>query len=265
VSSSPDLLPPGSAETTPDHAWRVAPEELTLTSGDVHVWRARLQGPEMRRPRLALSLSPDEQRRAHRFHFERDRWRFIAGRWTLRTILGRYLECDPARIQFSYGAHGKPELAPTHGDSGLRFNCSHSEEIALYAVTRGRAVGIDVEAVRPISDADTIAEHFFSPGERATLRALPSRERQEAFLHCWTRKEAYLKAVGCGLADPPERVEVTLAPGDPARLQSADADLPQPGCWGLQALPPANGYVSALAVEGHGWRLACWQFVDPGT
>jgi 4'-phosphopantetheinyl transferase len=213
---------------------------------------------------LAHTLSPDERVRAGRFRFERDRRRFVTRRGLLRRLLNGYVGIDPSRLQLGYGAAGKPVLAQISGRSKLRFNLSHSGGLALYAFTLAREVGIDLERTRPVSEAETIAGRFFSTGERKLLRGLPRTQQQEAFLNCWTRKEACLKATGVGFGLPPERIEVSLAPGQPARLLSIDGDPQEAARWCLQNLTPAPGYVAALVVEGHGWRLARRQWPDGG-
>jgi 4'-phosphopantetheinyl transferase len=175
-------------------------------------------------------------------------------------LLSRYLGSEP---HFLYGGGGKPELAATSGGSSFRFNASHSQGLALYAVTRERRVGIDVEALRPLPEAEAIAQLYFSSGENAVLRALPPERRQEAFFLGWTRKEAYLKAVGSGLVQPLECIEVSLAPGEPAILHSIDGDPEVAARWSLQTLSVDFGYVAALAVEGNGYRLACLEAPTP--
>jgi 4'-phosphopantetheinyl transferase len=144
------------------------------------------------------------------------------------------------------------------------FNVSHSDELALFAVASDREVGIDVERVRPVTDPEQIADHFFSAPERTALRAVPPDRRLEAFFDCWTRKEAYVKARGDGLAHPLDQFAVSLGPGEPARfLPVAGYPTPEPSAWSLQALAPGNGYVAALAAEGHGWRTVSRRWPDP--
>jgi 4'-phosphopantetheinyl transferase len=132
--------------------------------------------------------------------------------------------------------------------------------VALYAVTRAREVGIDVELIRSDLKIEQIAERFFSHHEIATLRALPTELRQSAFFRCWTRKEAYIKATGKGLSLPLDQFEVSLTPGEPAALLSTQPDPNEAQRWSLRELTPAPGYAAALAVEGHGWCLACWDW-----
>lgn len=242
--------------------WRPRPADLELGRDEIHVWPAWLDQPPAVVRRLAQSLSGDERLRAERFRFEQDRRRFSVGRGLLREILARYLGVAPSRVEFRIGPYGKPALAGLSSADDFRFNVSHSHGLALYAFGRNREVGVDLEYVRPVPDADEIAERCFAPGERAVLCALPPRERHRAFLRCWTRKEAYIKAVGDGLTRPLDGFEVSLAPGEPARLVSVAAAPGEASRWWLEDLAPAPQYVAALATEGHGWRLACRTWVD---
>jgi 4'-phosphopantetheinyl transferase len=247
--------------TSPDHHWQLPPPDLALSSEEVHVWRASLEQSPERVRELAQMLSHDEMMRAERFYFERDRRRFIVGRGVLRVILGDYLDIEPRQVRFCYGSRGKPYLAEEMGDGALRFNLAHSHELALYGFTRGREIGVDLEYARPLSDANEIAGRFFSARENAVFRKLPKSHEMEAFYNCWTRKEAYLKATGEGLARPLDQFDVSLIPEEPARLLYVEGDPLETARWSLQALSPAPEYVTAVAVEGHGWRLACWQWL----
>jgi 4'-phosphopantetheinyl transferase len=250
-------VPRGSA-TTP--AWQPAAEFPALGEGAVHVWRVFLDQPAECRTELRRLLSADEEVRARRFHFPRDRDRFVVCRGTLRSLLGRYLAHDPGRLRFAYGPHGKPALVTNGATGRLRFNVSHSEGLALVAVTRGREVGVDLERVRPELDAEEIADRYFSAHEIQALRALPRPLRLKAFFHCWTRKEAYLKARGSGLALALDRFDVTLGPGDPAALLANRDDPAEARRWSLRELTPGPGFVGALAVEWHSARLWCWDW-----
>lgn len=246
-----------------DCVWHPPPTNLVLSSNEVHVWRASLDQPTLQFQKLAQMLSADERNRAERFHFEQDRKHFIAGRGILRTLLGYYLGIEPSRLQFHYEVYGKPALE-TCGGNTLRFNLSHSQGLVLYAVTRARSIGIDLEHIRPIAEVEQIAERFFSVRENAVFRALPQSQKQVAFFNCWTRKEAYLKAIGDGLTFPLDQFDVELSPGKPARLLSIKGVRCAVSRWSLQELTPAPEYVAALAVEGHGWLLTCWQWLEGG-
>jgi len=201
--------------------------------------------------------------RARRFHFQRDSERFIVTRGLLRCILGRYLGIEPGRLRFVYNSYGKPALATASDEGALCFNLSHSGGLALYAVARGRQVGIDLERIRAVPEIEQIAQRFFSSREYAAFRSLAAGLRQEAFYSCWTRKEAYIKARGQGLSLPLDQFDVSLVPGEPARLLDVRGDSQDGHHWLLRELEPGPGYVAALAVEGHGWKLKCWHF--PGS
>ena len=225
-------------------------EEELIATDEVHVWSADLDRiPEglLREP-----LSADEQERGRRFHFERDRRRFVATRGLLRRLLGRYLGLDPCRLRFGYGPRGKPFLA---GEDELRFNVSHSGGLALLAFARGREVGVDVERERPVPEAEDIARRYFSPREEAELRRLREGEWTAAFFRCWTRKEAFIKATGDGLSRSLDAFDVTLAPGEPARLLRVEGEPEAARRFWIEDVSPAPGFAGALAVEGSQARV----------
>lgn len=239
-----------------DQRWIRAPCNPALETSEVHVWRAILgdvRGAE-------VWLAPDELQRAARFHFERDRAHFIAARGFLRSVLGSYLNAAPERLRFSYGAHGKPALDGKITDSNLRFNLSHSAGIALIAIARGREVGVDVECIKQSIAGPEIAERFFSSAEVHALRRLPQAQQQGAFFAGWTRKEAYIKAIGAGLFAALDRFTVSLSPHEPAALLTIEDDPDQAAHWQLFELYPGEGYAGALAIEGTASQLRCWQW-----
>lgn len=222
----------------------------------IEVVVARLDlAPEALRASAAL-LSDAERLRASRFAFERDRRRCIVARARLRQLLGVRLDVRPDAVEVVYGERGKPALARRHADSNLRFNVAHSDDVAVYAFARGREIGIDVEAVRVISDADDIAARFFSRRENDAYRALGSRDRPLGFFNCWTRKEAFIKALGDGLYHPLERFDVSLTPSEPARILRV-GNTPGDCCgWQMASFSPVRGFVAALVVES-GRKLPC--------
>lgn len=220
----------------------------------VAVWTVHLAQPPAVVARGGSLLSPDEQARAARFHFDRDREHFIVARAALRLILGECLGAEPATLRFSYSSAGKPSLAPGSGRA-LAFNLSHSHELALVAVTGGRTVGVDVEHARDLPELADIARRFFSPREAAALLARPAAEQPADFLRCWTRKEAYLKARGEGIVAGLDRFDVSFLPGEaPALLRTLD-DPGEAARWTLLDLAPAPGYAAAVAVRGGSARL----------
>ncbi len=237
----------------------VARARWPLPADEVHVWRASLERPVEVVGRMRRLLADDERARADRFRFERDRSRYTVGRALLRSLLGRYLGSAPEDVQFEYGAYDKPHLA----GAGPWFNLSHSGTVALYALTTAAEVGIDVE----LDDADfareRIAERFFSPAEVAVLRSLPESRQPRAFLNCWTRKEAFIKARGDGLSLPLDSFDVTLAPAAPAALVRTAWSREEPGRWRLQDLSDRHaGYIAALALRCDGPRVVKQRTVD---
>lgn len=234
------------------------PKQPELLAGDVHVWCASLEVADAKRHQLHETLSSDEQSRAQRLYFQRDRDRFIVNRGLLRAILSRYVDIAPKDLRFEYASSGKPALVAEQGGDTFRFNVSHSHTLALYAVTLDRDVGIDVEHIRGNFDWQAIAERFFSPNENAVLQTLPIEIRQQSFFLGWTRKEAYIKATGRGLSIPLDQFEVSLAPGEPAALLNTQWNPEDSDRWFLYDLTPSPGYVAALAVAGACSQLHCW-------
>lgn len=244
---------PRSGEAPLVHHWTESPPR-PLRRGEIHVWSSDLDRDDEESRWLADSLSTEEKTRASRFRFDRDRRRYIAGRSTLRAILSTYTGLPPAALEILTDDHGKPALRRPHGDAAgpLRFNVTHSERLALFAVTAESEIGIDVEQMQSLPDADSIAEGYFSPVERAELRNLAAVEKPGGFYRCWTRKEAYLKAIGLGLAAPLDAFAVTLAAAAPARLLHIEGDEQTAAAWMLHSLEPAAGYQGALAIQASG-------------
>lgn len=229
---------------------------IPLPADEVHVWTASRDGPEPDVAAMRGLLDDDERRRADRFVAPRDRRQFAVGRGLLRTILGRYLDRPPAGIRFRTNPHGKPDLDPSADlDPTLRFNIAHSGPLILIGLARGRDLGVDIERVRPDFGGEALAARFFAPGEVATLRGLPVEAKTLAFFHGWTRKEAYIKAKGKGLAIPLDEFEVAIDPARPAALLSTHPDPLDAARWTLVELATEPGYVAAACVEGRGWTL----------
>jgi 4'-phosphopantetheinyl transferase len=239
--------------------WSSPSGELHLADREVHLWRAFLDGQHAAVRRLESVLSDDERVRASRFVSSRDRARFVAARGILRTLLGRYLRKPAASVGLAYEAAGKPRLeAAADPDRAIRFNVAHSGDLAAYAFTLDREVGIDVEAIRSDRAVDQIAERFFSTHEVAELRGVAQELRAEAFFQAWTRKEAYVKARGTGLGIPLNSFDVPVAHGKPDLLVSGDASR-----WTLRSFRPAGGCAGAVVVEGRdlAFRLLTWDSV----
>jgi 4'-phosphopantetheinyl transferase len=243
-----------------------APANLSLANDDIHIWCASLEVPISRTRMLLNTLSPDERKRAGRFHFAKDRKHFIVGRGILRTLLGKYLAIEPGKIQFCYGNYGKPEISYPVGQKKIHFNISHSDGVALFVFTLGRKIGIDIEKVRDISGMVQISKRFFSTNEYHLFSALPQNQMKKAFFNCWTRKEAFLKATGKGLAMPMDSFEVSFMPGEPVSLLNIQSAKKNSANWILRALSCIPGYISAIAVETDRRHRVCWQYnVYPKT
>jgi 4'-phosphopantetheinyl transferase len=270
IDSSPDALLKTDAGTgaekisgaTTGDPFLVPTERLRLDDDEIHIWRRELDQPINIRQGLLDTLNEDERAKAGRFYFDKDRNHFIVARGTLRAILGYYLNLNAARLSFSYGEYGKPMLDKELGEESLRFNISHSGGLALFAVTRGRELGVDLEKIKAGIADEQIAERFFSTGEVRALRELPKHQQDEAFFNCWTRKEAYIKAKGEGLSMPLSDFEVSLVPGQRAALLSTKRDPREAARWSMRELFPGPGFIAAVVAEGSDWRLRCLQWSE---
>lgn len=231
--------------------WQNPSSPPSLTGNRVHVWRASLDLSSCEINSLADILSPDEITRAEKFHFDRHRRRFIAARGILRQLLGDYLVIAPSQVQFCYSDRGKPFLHQSEADS-LNFNVSHSEEYALYGFAFDRAIGVDIEYLRPMPDAESIAKRFFAPAELNHIQNAPPQDRHRIFFQLWTAKEAYLKAIGTGLTNMLDSVEIAFDENSLAYFQSFSGER-QTTNWKLCPCTPAAKYVGAIAIED----LAC--------
>ncbi len=232
--------------------WLPAPKELDLLLNDVHIWRINLNSDELQLQSFRETLSSDEIARAERFYFPEHRQRFMAGRGTLRTILGQYLDIAPKQVEFEYQPRGKPLLAAKFADQGLLFNLSHSQDLALLGVSCQHQIGVDLEYIRTMSDLEGLAKRFFSAREYEYLRLLSPAQQQQIFFRYWTCKEAYLKATGDGLVQL-EEIEIDLTPNQPSKLLVS-------GDWSLRELTPANNFAAAVVVAGSNIHLHCWEY-----
>jgi 4'-phosphopantetheinyl transferase len=244
-------------------SWSRPVRDLALQKDEVHIWLAWLDVERQERTRLSSYLSKDEVSRVERFVFPRDRDHFIVARGRLRELLGKYLHCPPNAVQFKTGRYGKLSLLDDRDP--LRFNLSHSHGLALYGFCMGRELGIDTEKIRPGFVGEGIAERYFSARERRELSELSKELRDTAFFLCWTRKEAYIKAHGDGLQIALDSFDVSLKPGEPETLRSADS-----GRWSLRSFAPAPEFVAAIIVEGEIGSTRFWSaepdyIVSPGA
>lgn len=221
---------------------------IAVPDADVHIWWLSLESEEPEVEQAALLLSAEERARAGRYHFARDRRRFVLARAFLRTLLAEYTGEEPDRVFLRLSPAGKPFLA---NRSDLHFNLSHSEDRGVLAVA-SRPVGVDLEKIRHIPEALAIAEHLFTTSEMRALRAFPETQRSEAFLRCWTRKEAYVKARGGGLSTPLDSFHVTLDRGSAelTLLEEHGAEK-----WKLHDVEAGPGWAAASAVDRESARL----------
>lgn len=198
----------------------------------------------------ATSLTEEERSRAARLVMPGHGARFIAARACLRRILGGCLGRDPAALRFDLGPHGKPHVQDA---ADFAFNLSHSGNLAAAATTQGMPVGIDIERIRPV--ADGLAARFFAAAESTALDHIAPAARPAAFHACWTRKEAYIKATGIGLATPLDSFAVSLHPSEPARLLWVDGDAGAPERWQMHDFTPSDGFAGAIAAPRVGWQV----------
>jgi 4'-phosphopantetheinyl transferase len=226
---------------------------MQLDDKEVHVWKVGLLVPDREVLERAALLSVDERERSSRFRFGCHARRFIVTRATLRAILAKYVGGPAAEIRFHYGKSGKPRLHTPEGN--IRFNLSHSEEYAVFAVSRGREVGVDLEWMKEDKDLERLSQRFFSPHEQGAIAQLPAARQTHAFYRCWTCKEAYIKATGDGLALPLNQFDVCADPLQPANLIATRPDASEAIRWSLRDLAVPDGFAGAIAGEGRNWDV----------
>jgi 4'-phosphopantetheinyl transferase len=220
-----------------------------LAPGHVHVWRADLRDAEPMLASLDRLLSDDERARADRFRFARDRRRYVTSRGFLRRVLALYTGEEPDGIRFDYGAHGKPFLATVRNAAPIGFNVAHTDELTLFAIAATQEIGIDVERIRSDLDVFELADAAFSAGEVADLGGRPAEEQEEAFFAGWTRKEAFVKATGCGLSSRLDAFSVALDPvWSDGLLQDIGMEIGP--SWSMATLRPSASHVGAVVVRG---------------
>lgn len=232
---------------------------MQLNQDELHVWLANLEIASQQLGELERTLTADEIARADSFYFDRDRRGFTAARGILRAIVASYLETTPAALRFSYTEFGKPRLEGSQNNRDLSFNLSHSGGLLLIAVAAARDVGVDIETIDDSVRTAEVAKSFFSTNEIASLERLPRSLQIAGFFHCWTRKEAYIKARGMGLSIPLDSFDVSLNPGEPAAL-IATRDSADVSNWKIENLEIDSGYAAAVAAYGHDWRVSRWKW-----
>ncbi len=227
---------------------------VTLRDDEVHIWDIAISEFSDRQDSMGPVLAPHEADRAARFRFARDRSRYVVSHWFVRKLLADYLAASPQHLSFVAGRWGKPALQGAAGVAPLEFNLSHSGDVALLAVSRGRQVGVDVEEWNGNVAYDRLAAFCFSPTECRELAALPQERKAGAFFAGWTRKEAFIKATGVGVDFGLDYFDVSLSPGD-ARLLADRRDVASVAAWGMQNVPMPHGYSAAIVARGTEWSL----------
>lgn len=235
-------------------------DAVEFSADSVHIWIARLDIPSVQIQDLRNILSKDELDRAKRFSVEQHRTHFIAGRGFLRLILSRYLEISPDLIRFRYTSFGKPILDIQPEEKTLHFNLSHSNGIALYAFSKGSKIGIDIEYLQHQIAFKQLSEQFFAPNEIKVLRVLSDAKQRMMFFQLWTRKEAYIKAIGQGLSFPLNQFDVSQSPDTPVLHLNTTEDV---GLgltrWYVKNFIPLEAYMAAIALEGNHHHFSYFQ------
>ncbi len=240
--------------------FRSAAGRIDLGPDQAHAWFISMESGSADQGDLSQLLSSDEKERAGRFHFEKDRKVFIIGRGALRLLLAGYTDRDAASLRFNYSSYGKPSLPGPAGPDNPAFSVSHSGTKILLAFSPGHPIGVDIEQVRRSPDLEDLARRYFSAAESGLFLSLPEADRPEAFTSCWVRKEAFLKAQGQGLSFGLDRFEVSLRPGDSARLVRIRDDEAEAKKWTLYDLPVDSGYKAALATRARPGTLSCFHW-----
>lgn len=230
--------------------WQAPPKKVKLEPNEIHVWRACLDRSWFPLQQMHNILSDREQSRADRFVFKRDRHRYIAGRGILRLLIGNfYLNKPPQQLTFGYGTKGKPFLIQSKSKDRIEFNQSESHGTALYAFTLSNEIGIDIEYMRPVADMQQIVDRNFSEYEKSSFNGLKTNAKLDGFFNCWTRKEAFIKAIGQGLYFPLDQFDVSLSPGIPAQLLRVSECQEDITKWTLIEFTPKTGFKAALATK----------------
>ncbi|MDJ0660069.1 MAG: 4'-phosphopantetheinyl transferase superfamily protein [Crocosphaera sp.] len=236
--------------------WKNPLQNLTINPQEVHIWKKNLEQPSINVQNGFQMLNEAERNKAQRFRFEKHQKRFTIARSSLKHILSLYLSISPQEIEFEYNDYGKPQLLEQINNINLQFNVSHSENIAIYGITCRYLIGVDVEYIRPMLEADNLAKRFFSEKEFEYIRELSPEEKDKGFFRLWTAKEAYLKAIGQGISGGLDKVEISI--DEPIRfIKLSESDHIN---YKLFYLTPHDNYLGAIAVQNnqqiyHYWEL----------
>lgn len=234
--------------------------KLNISCKEIHVWSASSEASKSQLEFLLPLLSPDEVTRATKFYFQKDFERFITARGILRVILSYYVDIEPGNIRLNYNSYGKPAVLADSNQLRINFSLSHSERLILYAITCERKIGVDLEYVRVNVDYLKTAKYFLSKREYMEFCSLSAEQWPESLLNCWTRKEAYIKAVGKGFSICSNSFDVSFAPHQVARLIKAHEQESEPCKWTIVNLYPGKNYVGALVAETGDWDLTYYRW-----
>jgi len=243
-------------------SFKIPPSEPNLTSDIIHIWFAVLDQPVSEISGFVKTLSKDETIRAGRFHFQKDRNRFIARHGILRTILGCYLGVKASELQFYHGKAGKPATSEIFGKRAIHFNISHSDGVALFAFARKYEIGVDIERIRDISESEQIVEQFFSARDKFFYHALPQEKRRDAFFNCWARQEAFTKGIGQGLSWPLNKFDVMPVTGEWYSPQTVEGAPKGVSDWSIQSLNLDREYAGALAINRKNFTLRSFEWMN---
>ena len=231
-------------------------EPESLADDEVHIFYADVDSLLCCAGILENTLSDKENFIKDGFLFLKDKCNYIFSRGLLRVILGGYLGDEPKNLVFINGPHGKPILDGGSSRDAIRFSVSHSNRRVLYAINRGREIGVDIEKIRPEFSFEEISDTCFSAREAAFLRTLPVHDRKDLFFTYWTLKEAFMKGTGKGFSLPLNRFEISH---DPPKVLSLQGDSEAAARWSIRNLHLEPGYAAALAVEGPDLPIRCWK------
>jgi 4'-phosphopantetheinyl transferase len=242
-------------------SFELPPSDLTLRADEIHIWIGELDQPVSEFNRFLQTISLDERMRAGWFHFQEKANRYIIRHGMLRMILGRYMGVKASALRFHHGKHGKPAMSEIIGKENIRFNLSHSEEVAIFAFARNQEIGVDIEHIRDIPEMEQIVKRFFSARDQIFYSALPRDKRREAFFHYWTSKEAFIKALGEGLSRSLEKIDVTLVPGEGNDLHISAGEPCKESGWSIHTIRPAQEYAGALAIQSENLTLRSFKWM----
>jgi 4'-phosphopantetheinyl transferase len=222
---------------------------MHISDDEIHVWHVSLNQPSFQIEKMSDILSEEEWKRITEYRFNQFRIRYILCRGFLRTILGRYVGINPKVIHFEYGDYGKPVIRGVGGEHRVQFNLAHSGDLAVYAITAKSRIGVDVEYVETFPEMASVATNIFSLREQKAWMALPEEMKKFAFYNGWTRKEAYLKGIGIGLQTELNQIEVSIIPGEPAKLIQQTDEPDEAHSWSLADIVIDKNYVAAVAYD----------------